>query len=93
MYLSFSKSYSSSKSFDGSVDRENAKDNQEVPSPPKAPRSAFMCFTDAKKEEIKQRFGVTENDDLLKLVAAEWRRLSDNERAYWDEEARNDKVR
>lgn len=29
----------------------------------------------------------------MKYVADEWRRLSDRERAYWDEEARNDKVR
>ena len=34
-----------------------------------------------------------ENADVLKVVAEVWRTLSDRERAYWDEEARNDKVR
>lgn len=33
-----------------------------------------------------------DNDDLLKLVAKEWRKISARDRAYWDEEARNDKV-
>jgi len=36
---------------------------------------------------------VKENADVLKLVAEAWRNLSDRERAHWDEEARNDKVR
>jgi hypothetical protein len=31
-----------------------------APSPPKAPRSAFMCFTDVKKQEIMNRYGLTE---------------------------------
>lgn len=30
---------------------------------------------------------------MLKYVAEEWKRLSDQQRAFWDEEARNDKVR
>lgn len=32
---------------------------QREDSPPKAPRSAFMCFTEAKKEEIMSKHGVT----------------------------------
>ena len=34
-----------------------------------------------------------DSDELLKLVAKEWRALSSTDRAHWDEEARNDKVR
>ncbi len=34
-----------------------------------------------------------ENDDILNVVAEEWKRLSDKDRAHWDEESRNDKVR
>lgn len=36
---------------------------------------------------------VTQTKDVLKIVAEEWRNLSDRDRAFWDEEARNDKVR
>jgi hypothetical protein len=53
-----------------------------------------MCFTDSKKLEIMSRHGVTdESDELLKLVAKEWRKLSSTDRCYWDEVARDDKVR
>jgi hypothetical protein len=46
-------------------------------SPPKPPRSAFMCYTDCKKKEIMALHGVLEeNDSILKLVAREWRKLS-----------------
>jgi hypothetical protein len=38
-------------------------------------------------------FPTKDNDDLLKIVAGEWSALTDKDRAYWDEEARNDKVR
>jgi hypothetical protein len=61
--------------------------------PPQPPRSAFICFTDARREEIVRSPGLKDHDDILKILAEEWRLLSDNERAYWDEEARNDKVR
>jgi hypothetical protein len=60
---------------------------------PKPPRSAFMCFTDAKRREILSETNIKDNADVLKIVAKEWRKLSDRDRAYWDEEARNDKVR
>ena len=64
-----------------------------VNGPPKAPRTAFICFADAKKEEILQRHNLTQTRGILKLVSDEWRLIDDRERAYWDEEARNDKVR
>ena len=37
--------------------------------------------------------GPQDNDDILNVVALEWKKLSDRDRAHWDEEARNDKVR
>ena len=37
--------------------------------------------------------GQQDNDDILNVVALEWKKLSDRDRAHWDEEARNDKVR
>jgi hypothetical protein len=52
-----------------------------------------MCFTDAKREEIVSNHGLKDQDDILKILAEEWRLLTHSERAYWDEEARNDKVR
>jgi len=53
-----------------------------------------MCFKDNKKKEIMKREGITkDNDDLLKIFATSWKSLSEKEKAYWDEEARNDKVR
>jgi HMG (high mobility group) box len=53
-----------------------------------------MCYTDAKKKEILgSATNAKEKEETLKTVAAEWRLLSDRDRAYWDEVARNDKVR
>lgn len=60
---------------------------------PKTPRSAFMCFTDAKKKELYEKDSSQSKGNILKLVAKQWRELSASERAYWDEESRNDKVR
>lgn len=52
-----------------------------------------MCFTDTNKKDIMKRYNVQAKDDILRHAAEEWRKLSDSDRAYWDEEARNDKVR
>lgn len=41
-----------------------------------------------------KKYGITkENDDMLNVVADEWKKLSTKDRAHWDEESRNDKVR
>ena len=60
---------------------------------PKPPRSAFICFKDSKKKEIMKQEGTSKGKDLLNTFAQAWGQLSDKERAYWDEAARNDKVR
>jgi HMG (high mobility group) box len=52
-----------------------------------------MCFTDAKKKEILGMNAAQKKEDILKLVAVAWNELDARERAFWDEEARNDKVR
>ena len=68
-------------------------DDEDEEHPPKPPRSAFMCFTDAKKQEILGRNQNHNDDDILKIVAIAWKGLNERERAFWDEEARNDKLR
>jgi hypothetical protein len=73
-----------------SKDGKESKANK----PLKQPRSAFMCFVDAKRSEYLERDDMPQKKkDVLRIVAKEWRNLSDKDRAYWDEEARNDKLR
>jgi HMG (high mobility group) box len=53
-----------------------------------------MCFRDSKQPEVWKAYGISkDNDDTLKIYATEWRKLTEKERADWDEVARNDKVR
>ena len=73
----------------------SSKASEPVQTPPKNCRSAFMCFTDAKKKELMKEKGISfDNDNLLRDVFAKaYKELSEKEKAFWDEEARNDKVR
>jgi len=91
----FKKVFSSQENVHSSVSARRGQlvQQEEQTGPPKPPRSAFMCFTDAKKLEVLGSKIATEDKEVLKIVAVEWRQLSDRDRAYWDEEARNDKVR
>lgn len=67
---------------------------QEQVDPPKAPRSAFICFRDSKRQEILKKHGISKgSDNTLKSYALKWRKLSPSERGHWDEQARNDKLR
>ena len=67
---------------------------EDAPTPPKPPRSAFICFKDSMQDQVWKKYNITaDNDDTLNLYASEWRKLSKTERAKWDEAARNDKVR
>ena len=63
--------------------------------PPKPPRSAFMCYTDAMKEAAMTSGGTTDvsEEKILNNVAAKWKSLSDRQRAEWEEVSRQDKVR
>jgi len=65
------------------------------PPQPKPPRSAFMCFTDAKRDSILEQYKeeIHNKADILRLVAVAWRALDGDQRAEWDETAREDKVR
>lgn len=59
-------------------------------SPPKPAKTAFMCFSvwwSKKKKEV----GSSGNE--IQHVAEAWRTLSSADRAFWDEEARKDKLR
>lgn len=60
--------------------------------PVQAPRSAFMCFADYQKTPLDAT-QQPQKANVLKQRAVEWKKLSDRERAHWDEVARNDKVR
>ena len=78
------------------VSRDACADDDKKPHvQPKAPRSAFMCFTDEKRKEIMEQNPnqMPKSSEVLNIVAKQWRKLSPRERAYWDEAARNDKVR
>ena len=66
--------------------------NEASIAPPKPARSSFMCFSDAKQKEFASD-STTNKKEVIQLVAEAWKALSNKERAYWDEEARNDKMR
>jgi hypothetical protein len=73
---------------------EITEQSQEQQKHPTLPRSAFMCFKDNKKREIMAKQSNTESEKkILQIFAREWRKLSDKERAYWEEQAREDKLR
>jgi len=52
-----------------------------------------MCFSAWKNEEMKRNGEVVSKKDAITHVAHAWRSLSETERAYWNEEERNDKLR
>jgi hypothetical protein len=53
-----------------------------------------VCFKDYKLQEIANKHGIGKNDKkVLEICSAEWKMVSQKERAAWEEEARNDKVR
>jgi hypothetical protein len=72
--------------------KEDLASPKQVQVQPKAPRSAFMCFTDFKKNEILAETKL-DKENTLKLVAPAWRALTSGERAEWEEVARRDKLR
>ena len=56
-----------------------------------------MLFPESRDHVLFSNFNVfcnlCQGEDAIKAVAEMWRSLSREERAFWDEESRNDKVR
>jgi hypothetical protein len=53
-----------------------------------------MCFKDSKRREIMAKQSNNESEKkILQIFSQEWRKLSGKERAYWEEQAREDKLR
>lgn len=68
-----------------------------APQAPKRFKSAYMFFSTVKHPEIRARLGHNgakeKTTAIAKLVSIEWKRLSQEERAIWEEKARQDKIR
>lgn len=53
-----------------------------------------MCFKDSKLQEITAKHAVDkDHKKVLEICSTEWNKLSQKDRAAWEEEARNDKLR
>jgi hypothetical protein len=76
-------------------DTDTTIEQEPAPIPPKPPRSAFMCYTDAMREEIMSSGGTMDvnEEKILNNVATKWKSLTDRQRAEWEEVSRQDKVR
>jgi len=71
---------------------------KKCPDAPKRFKSAFIIFSSEKHKEIKKELAAKgeaqkHTTDVAKLVSEAWRKLSSEERAVWDEKAREDKER
>ena len=88
--LTFAQVFASQDNVSASARDETSIENA---GPPKPPRSAFMCFADAKKKDLMISYADAQTGEILQMVAVEWNKLTSRDIAFWEEEARNDKVR
>eukprot|EP01088_Endostelium_zonatum_P011328 TRINITY_DN2545_c0_g1_i1.p1 TRINITY_DN2545_c0_g1~~TRINITY_DN2545_c0_g1_i1.p1 ORF type:complete len:173 (+),score=78.63 TRINITY_DN2545_c0_g1_i1:98-616(+) len=63
------------------------------PNAPKNAKSAYIFFSTAKRPDIKNQNPDAKAKDLLKLLAAEWKKMSDEEKAPYVTMADEDKER
>jgi len=69
---------------------------KKAPQAPKRFKSAFMLFSTVKHPEIRLSLAPGQNANVprvAKLVAEEWRKLSQEDRAVWDKKSSDDKKR
>jgi structure-specific recognition protein 1 len=69
------------------------KKKKKDPNAPKNAKSAFMFFSVEKRSEIKDANPDASFGEIGKLVGVAWKELSDDNKAKWEEKAKQDKVR
>merc|ERR1719253_1008682 len=78
---------------------ESSGSSASATSRPVPARSAFMCFAEANGQAISDRIGTEEGKTedgkgrCVEAVAAEWRSLPKQDKAYWEAMAKNDLTR
>jgi len=73
---------------------ESSSSSAGVANRPVPAKSAFMCFSEANGQAISDRIGTDEGKDrYVEVVAAEWRGLTKQDKAYWEDMAKNEKTR
>lgn len=67
---------------------------RKAPQAPKRFKSSYICFFTSKQSEIKERLGSTATvSQVSKESAQMWKKLTPDEKAYWDDVAAKDKER
>jgi len=65
------------------------------PDAPKRGKTAYILFTQATRPAIKERMGGASSKvtEVMQAVAEEWRKLTAEEKQYWEMKAVEDKAR
>lgn len=91
------KPAASKRAASDSVSDDNSKKKKvkkaKDPNAPKRNISAFMHYSKDTREDVKARQPDLTFGEISKIVSANWKALTDQQRAVWDEKAAADKVR
>jgi hypothetical protein len=67
---------------------------KKAPLAPKRAKSPYICFSMAKRAEVKEQMeGSAKVTDIMTKLAEEWQKLSEEDRVPWVEKANEDKAR
>lgn len=69
------------------------KGKKKDPNAPKRPRSAFMYFSQANREDIKKQHPKMEFGEIGKELGKQWKKLGKEEKKKYDKMAEKDKAR
>eukprot|EP00578_Thalassiosira_sp_NH16_P005534 CAMPEP_0181134738 /NCGR_PEP_ID=MMETSP1071-20121207/32250_1 /TAXON_ID=35127 /ORGANISM="Thalassiosira sp., Strain NH16" /LENGTH=401 /DNA_ID=CAMNT_0023221281 /DNA_START=131 /DNA_END=1337 /DNA_ORIENTATION=- len=89
-YFSHEKDFVEPPTLDTGSGSSESSTSTTVNRPPA--KSAFMCFSEARGDEISAKKGAG-SKGFVEAVAAEWRSISKQERGYWEGMARDEKTR
>eukprot|EP00978_Attheya_sp_CCMP212_P018909 scaffold52289_cov51-Attheya_sp.AAC.4 len=78
---------------DGSEDEASTKKAKKDPNAPKRAMTSYMYFMQAKRAEIKKNNPDATFGEIAKLVGAEFKKLTDEEKEEWEEKSKSDKER
>mmetsp|Transcript_41747 Transcript_41747/g.87604 ORF Transcript_41747/g.87604 Transcript_41747/m.87604 type:complete len:207 (+) Transcript_41747:284-904(+) len=73
--------------------RRRKKKKNKDPNRPKRNMSAFFLYSNANRERVKEENPDAKFGDIAKLLSAEFKEISESERARWDQLAVEDKER
>ena len=91
--IKYESNHDMSESFEADDGKKKKKKKKRDPNAPKHPMSAYIIFSSAMRDKVKEETGQTSVTEIAKELGTRWKAMDEEARKPYQEQANEDKER